>query len=129
MKARIFFLSAFAVGVLALQAAHGQEIQRTDLVKEDISVAGNEAVQVRVDFNPGASAVNHKHPGEEIAYVLEGTLEYQLEGREPITLKAGESLFIRSGVAHSAKNVGEGKASELATYVVAKGQPIFVPVK
>ncbi|WP_455273547.1 cupin domain-containing protein [Rhizobium herbae] len=129
MKARTFFISAIALGVLALQAAHGQEIKRTDLVKEDISVAGNEAVQVRVDFNPGAFAVNHKHPGEEVAYVLEGTLEYQLEGREPVMLKAGESLFIPSGVAHSAKNVGEGKASELATYIVAKGQPIFVPVK
>ncbi|RVI86191.1 cupin domain-containing protein [Sinorhizobium meliloti] len=86
-------------------------------------------VQVRVDFDPGAVSVKHNHPGEEIAYVLEGTLEYQLEGRPPVTLHAGQALFIPDGVAHVAKNVGGGKASELATYIVKKGEPIFVPVK
>jgi quercetin dioxygenase-like cupin family protein len=46
-----------------------------------------------------------------------------------VTLKAGESLFIPAGVAHLAKNVGNGKASELATYIVKKAAPLVVPVK
>lgn len=74
-------------------------------------------------------AARHSHPGEEIAYVIEGTLEYKLDGREPITLSAGQSLFIPTGVAHSAENVGAGKASELATYIVRKGQALVVPSK
>ncbi|MBB3464592.1 quercetin dioxygenase-like cupin family protein [Rhizobium sp. BK377] len=106
-----------------------QPIRRTDLVKNDIDVPGHEASQVRVDFGPGAFAPKHHHPGEEIAYVIEGTLEYQLDGRKPVTLKAGQSLFIPTGVAHSARNVGDGKASELATYIVTKGSPLVVPVK
>jgi quercetin dioxygenase-like cupin family protein len=131
MNARMIMISALALGAVSFQTAEAQQpdIQRTDLVKSDISVSGKEVVQVRVDFNPGAVAVNHKHPGEEVAFVLEGTLEYQLEGRKPVTLKAGQSLFIPSGTPHSARNVGGGKAAELATYIVIKGVALVEPVK
>ena len=121
---------ALALVLGGAATAHAdQPLQRTDLVQNDIDVPGHEAVQVRVDFAPGVLAPNHSHPGEEIAFVLDGTLEYRLEGREPVTLKAGQSLFIPSGVVHSAKNVGSGKASELATYIVQKGEPLVVPAK
>jgi quercetin dioxygenase-like cupin family protein len=130
MKTHTLIISALAASLLSLQAVKAKqpEIQRTDLLKNDISVSGKEVVQVRVDFNPGAFAVNHKHPGEEVAFVLEGVLEYKLEARKPVTLKAGQSLFIPSGVAHSARNVGDGRASELATYVVTKGVALVEPV-
>lgn len=121
---------AFALALGTAAAAHAEQpLQRTDLVKSDIDVPGHEAVQVRVDFAPGVLAPNHSHPGEEIAFVIEGTLEYQLEGRESVTLTAGQSLFIPSGTVHSAKNVGSGKASELATYIVRKGEPLVVLAK
>ncbi|QRM33890.1 cupin domain-containing protein [Microvirga sp. VF16] len=133
MKARNLLMAAgvIAIGVLSIQAAQAQQqqIQRTDLVQKDISVPGKEVVQVRVDINPGVVSVNHSHPGEEVAYVLEGTLEYQLGGQQPVTLTAGQSLFIPAGVAHTAKNVGTGNASELATYIVTKGAPLLEPVK
>ena len=45
----------------------------------------------------------HTHPGEEIIYVLEGSLEYQLKGEPPVTLKAGDVLFIPAGAIHTAK--------------------------
>ncbi|MGF6177616.1 cupin domain-containing protein [Ensifer sp. 4252] len=116
---------------LVLPAAKAQQpgIQRTDLVQHDLSILGRETVQARVDIEPGAISIKHSHPGEEVAYVLEGSLEYQLEGKAPVTLHAGEALFIPAGVAHVAKNVGSGKASELATYIVEKGTPLVVPVK
>jgi quercetin dioxygenase-like cupin family protein len=44
----------------------------------------------------------------------------------PVTLKAGDSLFIPAGVAHIAKNVGNEKGSELATYIVKKGEPLLI---
>lgn len=116
-------------GLMHVAQAQNVGIHRTDLLKSDFSVPGREVVQVRVDFDAGGFAVKHAHPGEEVAYVLEGTLEYQLEGRAPVTLKAGEALFIPDGVGHSAKNVGSGKASELATYIVRKGAPLVTPSK
>jgi len=69
--------AAVTVSLVAIHGASAQQpgIKRTDLVKNDIVVSGKEAIQVRVDFDPGAFAVNHRHPGEEIAYVLEGALE------------------------------------------------------
>ncbi|QQX88177.1 cupin domain-containing protein [Cupriavidus necator] len=120
-----------AVNGLLLPTAQAQTpgVHRTDLVQRELSVPGREGVQVRVDFDPGAFAPKHSHPGEEIAYVLQGTLEYQLDDKPPVTLKAGDSLFIPAGSAHSARNVGSGKASELATYIVRKGVPLAVPAR
>ena len=119
------------VSGLALHAARAQQpgIERTDLQRHDLSVPGREVIQVRVDIDPGVVSPRHKHPGEEIIYVLEGSLEYEVEGKPPVTLKAGEVLFIPAGTIHAAKNVGSGNAAELATYVVEKGKPLVVPVK
>ena len=118
-------LAALA-GVLALPATPTQlsGTHRTDLQRHDLSLPGREVVQARVDIDPGKAAPKHRHPGEEIVYVLEGQMQYQLEGKPPVTLKAGDVLFIPAGVPHSAKNVGTDNAAELATYVVEKGKPL-----
>ena len=84
---------------------------------------------MRVDLEPGVAFPKHTHPGEEIIYVLGGTMEYEIEGKPPVTLKAGDVLFIPAGTIHAAKNVGSGTASELATYVVEKGKPLLTLVK
>jgi quercetin dioxygenase-like cupin family protein len=84
---------------------------------------------VRVDFAPGVVAPAHNHPGEEIVDAIEGLLEYRLKGKPPVTLKAGEVLFIPAGTIHEVKNVGSGNAAELATYVVEKGKPLVVLAK
>ena len=129
MKTTVITIAAAIVVAagLTLHTTHAQQagIKRSDVVRQDLNLAGHEAIQVRVDFAPGAAFGNHTHPGAEIAYVLEGSLEYQLEGK-PVTLKAGEALFIPAGAVHSARNVGKSNASELATYVVEKGKPLVV---
>ncbi|KJH79043.1 MULTISPECIES: cupin domain-containing protein [Pseudomonas] len=99
-------------------------LHRTDLLHRDMDVAGQEVLQVRVDFEPGVVSPKHSHPGVEVAYVLEGTFEYQLEGQPAVTLKAGDSLYIPAGVAHVAKNTSATTSSELATYIVKKGAPL-----
>lgn len=117
-------IAAAAAAHAQLPAAWQSGIQRTDLVKQDVHAPGVEVVQARVDIDPGVASPRHSHPGEEVAYVLEGTFEYQLEGRAPVVLKKGESLFIPAGVPHVARNVGSGVASELATYIVKRGTPL-----
>lgn len=126
----IHILTALALlvgGDLSLSFVHGQPsgIGRTDVLRHDLEQPGREIIQVRVDFAPGASFGFHTHPGVEIAYVLEGSLEYQFEGKPPTTLKAGESLFIPAGTPHSARNTGSVPAAELATYLVEKGKPLL----
>jgi quercetin dioxygenase-like cupin family protein len=116
---------------LAPDAAGAQQAgtRRTDLQRHDLSAPGREVVQVRVDFDPGYVAPRHTHPGEEIIYVLEGTLEYRIEGQPPATVKPGDVLFVPAGAIHSAKNVGSSNGAELATYVVEKGKPLITLVK
>ena len=103
-----------------------QGIQRTDLLRHDLGDSVHEVIQARVDFEPGVASPNHSHPGVEVAYVIEGTFEYRLEGQAPVTLSAGESLYIPAGTPHVASNIGDGKASELATYIVRKGEPLLL---
>jgi quercetin dioxygenase-like cupin family protein len=68
----------------------------------------------------------HKHPGEEVIYVLEGSLEYHVDGRPPTTLEAGDVLLVPPETFHAVRNVGSGNAAELATYIVEKGKPFLV---
>ena len=109
---------------LALHVAQAQQVgaRRIDLQRHDLSVAGREVIQTIVELAPGTTAPRHTHPGEEIIYVLEGTWEYTVEGKPPVILKAGDVLFIPAGTIHSARNVGTGRAAELATYIVEKGE-------
>jgi quercetin dioxygenase-like cupin family protein len=129
---RIMSIAALIVGsVLTLGVTRAQQagVKRTDLQRHDLGVPGREAIQVRVDLDPGVAFPNHTHPGEEIIYVLAGSLEYQIEGKPPVTLKAGDVLFIPAGTVHSARNPGSVTGSELATYIVEKGKPLLTLVK
>ena len=120
-----------AASGLTLHATQAQlaGTRRIDLQRHDLSAPGREVVQARVEIDPGATSSRHSHPGEEIIYVLEGVLEYQLDGKPPVTLKAGDVLFIPAGTIHAAKNVGSGPGAELATYVVEKGKPLVTVVE
>jgi quercetin dioxygenase-like cupin family protein len=122
-------VAAAVIAAAGVALAQQPGVKRTDLLRHDLGMPGREVVQVRVDLVAGALAVRHSHPGEEIAYVIEGLLEYEVEGRPPVTLKAGESLFIPAGAVHAARNVGNGNAAELATYIVEKGKPLVVPAR
>ncbi len=128
-----------AAAVLAVIAASGftvratvtpqSGIKRTELQRHDLGGTGREVIQVRVELAPGVSFGRHTHPGEEVIYMIEGVLEYEVEGRAPIRLKAGEVLFIPAGTIHAARNPGRGIGAELATYVLEKGKPALTMVK
>ena len=132
MKSRHVAVAGLAIiaGVLLLQLASAQQqaIQRTDVLRNDLGAPGREVIQVLVEFAPGASFPRHRHPGEEVAYVTEGKLEYRLDGRPAVILEAGDALFIPAGAVHAVTNLGSGNGSELATYIVEKGEPLVVLV-
>ena len=121
----------FAIVAIVAASAVAQQpgVKRKDLQRHDLSAPGREVVQARVDIDPGATAPRHIHPGEEIIYVLEGTLRYNIDGQPPATVKPGDVLFVPAGTPHSVKNIGGGNGAELATYVVEKGKPLITLVK
>jgi quercetin dioxygenase-like cupin family protein len=126
---RFGFWAAIGVAsalVLSVGQAQQVGIRRIDLQRHDLSAPGREVVQTIVELDPGARSSRHTHPGEEIVYVLEGApLEYQVEGKPKVTLKPGDVLFIPAGTAHAARNVGNRRGAELATYIVEKGKPLL----
>ncbi|CAD0004757.1 cupin domain-containing protein [Flavobacterium chungangense] len=128
-SAAVSALSLLALIITSTASAQQSGIKRTDLQRYDLSVPGYETVQARIDFEAHTAFGKHSHPGEEVIYVLDGVLEYEVEGQSPVTLKAGEVLFIPAGVVHSARNNSHSKASELATYIVEKGKPVLVMKK
>lgn len=130
----IKLVSLAAAGLLIGAAAHAQPARpsgttRIDLQKHDLSLPGREVFQARVDFAPGASFPRHRHPGEEVIYVIEGAIQYDLDGKPPVIVKAGEVLFVPAGAVHAAKNAGTTPAAELGTYIVEKGKPLTEFVK
>jgi len=124
---------AGVIGAWGIQTLEAQQqapaFKRTIIQKRDLSAQGREAVQVLAEFAPGAAAGKHTHPGEELGYILEGTLVLEVVGQKPLTLKAGDSFFVPAGVVHDGKNVGKGPAKVLATYIIEKGKPVATPVK
>jgi quercetin dioxygenase-like cupin family protein len=92
LLARAALIAGSFLTIPTAQAQQPAGFTRTDLQRHDLSAPGREAVQVRVDIEPGKAFGRHTHPGEEIIYVLTGTLEYEVDGRPPATLKAGDVL-------------------------------------
>ena len=136
MKLRKSFAAVVAVVVvsvgsltLGVRALYGQApgFKRVELQKHDISTAGHEAVQVRGEFAAGAATPKHTHPGEELAYILEGQVTVEMEGKPALTLKAGDFFFVPAGTVHMAKNSGTAPAKVLSTYIVEKGKPLASP--
>jgi quercetin dioxygenase-like cupin family protein len=127
--------ASIALGLVAapwgIQRADAQVpgFKRVELQKHDLSTPGREALVARGEFQPGAAAPKHTHPGEEIGFILEGEVTVEIEGQPAKTLKAGDTFFIPAGTVHSAKNTGKAQALVLSTYVVEKGKPLATPVK
>jgi quercetin dioxygenase-like cupin family protein len=108
---------------MAVQQIPG--LTRTDLQRHDLSTPGREAIQNRVDIDPDAPAIRHWYPGEEIIYVLQGSLEYEIDGEPAKRVSAGEALTVPADRVHAVRNIGDGNAAELATCVVENGKPLL----
>src|SRR5436305_12352949 len=120
---RLLLVAAIG-GLAATLYAQQPGFTRKMMQDHEVSETNRHAVQVVAEFVPGGAAGKHTHPGEELGYILEGTLQLEIAGQPPRTLKAGEVFFIPAGTVHDGKNIGSGPAKVLATYVVEKGKPV-----
>jgi len=64
-------------------------------------ITGEKAMVAQVFLSKGAEVPEHSHESEQLTYILEGALEFQLEGRR-IVVSAGQVLHIPSNVPHRA---------------------------
>ncbi|WLI89219.1 cupin domain-containing protein [Massilia sp. R2A-15] len=124
----MFAASLLALGLLATTGASAQ-VKRTPVLTADVAAPGHQAVVVRGEIDPGASAPRHSHPGDEISYVLEGEAELLIDGEPPRMVKAGEAFVVPAGKVHGARNPGAASLRFVGVYVVEKGKPLAAPAK
>ena len=122
-------LAGIAIGITVDRTAFAQQpgnngIKRTVLLRaDDPGSPKYEAVMAIAEIAAGASSGRHRHPGIEVAYVLEGSLVVEREGQATQTITAGEALKNESAI-HNAKNIGKTPVKILAVYLVEKGKPM-----
>ena len=122
-RTRMILMSGLLAGTTAVLAAQAPAITRTVLQRADMSWTNHEAVTAKADFPVGGSTGKHTHPGEEVSYVLEGTINFEMEGMPAKMLKAGDVFFVPAGKVHNA-TATSGKAVVIANYLVEKGKPL-----
>ena len=111
---------------LALHVAQAQlaGTRRIDLQRHDLSAQGREVIQARVEIDPGVTSPRHTHPGEEVGYIVAGTVEMTIDQRPTLTLHAGDGFLIPPRTPHNARDIGPGLGQMLSTYIVETGQPL-----
>jgi quercetin dioxygenase-like cupin family protein len=99
-------------------------LTRTEVQRCPCSVHGREIVQVLTEIPVGVESGWHTHPGEEVGYILAGTVEMQVEGEPTRILHTGDGFLIPPGMPHDARDLGPGTGRMLSTYVVEVGKPL-----
>jgi quercetin dioxygenase-like cupin family protein len=119
---------AFVLGLGVDHAAFATQqpsIKRTILQRQDDPASPKyEAVMGISEIPPGGTSGKHRHPGIELAYILEGSLELVHEGKPPVTVKAGEASMNPLNGIHTATNRGTVPVKILTVYIVEKGKPL-----
>jgi quercetin dioxygenase-like cupin family protein len=100
------------------------KLERTELQRSLSSIPGREIVQVLTEIPAGVESGWHMHPGEEVGYIIAGTVEMRIEGRPTLTLRAGDPFLMPPRTPHNALDLGPETGRMLSTYIVEVDEPI-----
>ena len=100
------------------------KLKRTEVQRSSSSIPGREIVQVLTEIPVGVESGWHTHPGEEVGYIVAGTVEMQISDTETLTLHAGDGFLIPPRTPHNARDLGPGTGRMLSTYIVEIGEPL-----
>ena len=100
------------------------KLKRTELQHKPSSIPGREIVQVLNEIPAGVQSGWHQHPGEEVGYILAGTVEMEIEDQPTLTLHAGVGFLMPPRTPHNATDLGPDTGQMLSTYIVEVGEPL-----
>ncbi len=106
------------------QDALSTKLKRTEIQHHSSSIPGREIVQVLTEIPAGVESGWHMHPGEEVGYIVAGTVEMTIQDQPTFTLHTGEGFLIPPNTPHNALDVGPDTGKMLSTYIVEIGQPL-----
>jgi quercetin dioxygenase-like cupin family protein len=124
-------ISAAVLAVLSSQAsAQSNGIAKPDMVLQQVieGLPKDDKQTIRVmtaSFKPGDRTVHHTHRFPVTVYVLEGAFTLELEGRPPLTVKAGEAMVEPPNVAMTGYNRSSETTKVVIFYVSANDTPFL----
>lgn len=99
-------------------------LKRTEIQHSASSMPGRDIVQVLTEIPEGVESGWHIHPGEEVGYILAGTVEMEIRGGETMTLREGSGFLIPPRTPHNARDIGPGTGRMLSVYIVDPTEPV-----
>jgi quercetin dioxygenase-like cupin family protein len=124
-------IGAAVLAVLSSQAsAQSSGIAKPDMVLQQVieGLPKDDKQTIRVmtaSFKPGDRTVHHTHRFPVTVYVLEGAFTLELEGRPPLTVKAGEAMVEPPNVAMIGYNRSSETTKVVIFYVSANDTPFL----
>jgi quercetin dioxygenase-like cupin family protein len=124
-------IGAAVLAVLSSQAsAQSNGIAKPDMVLQQVieGLPKDDKQTIRVmtaSFKPGDRTVHHTHRFPVTVYVLEGAFTLELEGRPPLTVKAGEAMVEPPNVAMIGYNRSSETTKVVIFYVSANDTPFL----
>ncbi len=100
------------------------KLKRTEIQHKGSSIPGREIVQVLTEIPCGVESGWHIHPGEEVGYIVAGTVKMMIQDRPTLTLHPGDGFLITPRLPHNALDIGPDTGRMLSTYLVEEGQPL-----
>jgi quercetin dioxygenase-like cupin family protein len=79
---------------------------------------GGHIMLVEFSFDAGVSSWLHSHPHEQVGYVVSGEIDFNMEGHEPVRLKAGGSYYVPPDIKHN-----------IVTYAPTVLVDVFTPLR
>ena len=129
------FYLAVAVLLISLKAtAQEQGVVKPQLLFSEIvqGMPNGEKQEVRVltaTFQPGDKTLFHTHRFPVTVYVLEGAFTMQMEGREPVTVKANQVMMMPPHVKMTGHNGSSTDPLRLVVFYVSDpGTPFLDPI-
>lgn len=99
-------------------------LKRTELQRAASSIPGREIVQVLTEIPAGVQSGWHQHPGEEVGFIVTGTVRMEIHDKPTLTLHAGQGFLIPPATPHNATDLGPETGRMLSTYIVEPGKPL-----
>lgn len=136
---RTTLLATLSTGVaLALAGATGQAADSKNEAKVQMllteplgSIPGKEVTVLTVEYLPGGASSPHRHDADVFVYVLEGAVVMQVDGKEPVTVRKGQTFREDPKDIHrQSANASKTEPAKFVVFVVKdQGKPVTRPVE
>lgn len=111
--------------------AHPNGVKAITIMRQSLDdLPGKESEMALVEFPPGYADAPHRHAAHVFVYVLDGSIEMQVEGGKPVTLKPGDVFYENPTDVHAVgRNLSKTEPAKLLVFFVKdQNAPRVIPI-